>query len=155
MGLGAAAFWISVAAFFIAMGWFKSRADERKQETLLRILEKTGRLDEEQMRLLFPPAPPAQPLPPNHPWVRGAQPGAHRAAMRIFGTLLLSISVGLAVLFLFMMEFGTAEQRVDLREDAAIGSGIAALIACVGIGFFAAALFFPPAVKHRDDSQAQ
>lgn len=140
IGLGAAAFWISIAAFFIAMGYFKSRADDRKQQTLLRLLERTGQLDDAQVKLLFPP-PTVHPLPPHHPWLRQTPPGAHRRAMRIFGTIVLSIAAGLAIFFTIYARFGTPQMQLN----AVAGYATAALIACFGIGLFVAGLFLPPA----------
>ena len=43
--LGAAAFWVSVAADDDCPRLFKVRGDALKHETLLRLVEKTGQLD--------------------------------------------------------------------------------------------------------------
>jgi hypothetical protein len=152
IGLGAAAFWISIFGFFIAMGWFKSRADDRRQETLLRIIERTGQVDEAQVKLLFPPPPAHRFDATNHPWVREPKPGEYRTGMRIAGTIVLSVALGLAILCAFVMENGTPGQR----ELAIVWMGVAALVACVGGGFHAASFYFPPVLpKNRDDPQAQ
>ena len=50
------AFWIALAAVLIAGGWVKSRNEAEKHETLRRLIEKEGAVDEAQMRaLLYPP----------------------------------------------------------------------------------------------------
>jgi hypothetical protein len=151
IGLGAAAFWISIFGFFIAMGWFKQRADERRQETLLRIIERTGQVDEEQMKMLFPP-PPAHRFDPNNlPWLRPPAPGETRSHLRIAGTIMVSVAFG-AGFFAYMLSLGAETQR----GAALVFFGIAGLMACIGVGLFIAALYFPPALpENRDGSQAQ
>ena len=62
ISLGAAAFWFSLAAVLIAGGYWKKRSEARKHETLLRLVERTGQLHEQQIKLLLPPPPP--PLSP-------------------------------------------------------------------------------------------
>ena len=141
ISLGAAAFWIALAAVLIAGSWFKSRREALKHDTLLRLVEKTGRIDEEQLKILFPP-PVAHPLPPHHPWLRPpAPPGSQRAGMRIVGTVALSVGIGLALFFAIVFRLGT----VDMRENAIWGLGWAALFACIGVGLLAAGQFFPAA----------
>jgi hypothetical protein len=58
IGVGAAAFWIALAAVLIAASFNKVRREQVKQDTLLRLIEKTGQLDEAQVKLLFPAPPP-------------------------------------------------------------------------------------------------
>ena len=55
--MGVVAFWIAVAAVLIAGGWFKSRGEAQKQQTLRTIIEKTGTVDEALLRQLFPTPP--------------------------------------------------------------------------------------------------
>lgn len=115
----AVAFWLAVAAVVIATAWFKSRSDAEKHETLRRIVEKTGQIDEAQLKALFD-APNAllQPRPP--------EPGDTYRGLRVAGTVVCSAAVGLAILFLVLY--------VDGRHDAIIGIGVAGLVAMVGIG---------------------
>lgn len=136
ISLGAAAFWIALAAVLIAGSWFKARSEALKHDTLLRLAEKAGRIDEDQLKILFPPPVPHQ-WPPN----RQAPPGSQRSAMRIFGTIVLSIGTGLALFFTVVVRLGT----FDMQERAVWGFGWAALVACLGIGLFVAGQFFPPA----------
>ena len=79
--MGAAAFWIGLAAFLIAAMYFRSRSEATKHETLRQIVEKTGQVDERQLKALFEP-------PPNA-FTRVPPPGGGYRAMRIFGLLLL------------------------------------------------------------------
>lgn len=144
IGLGAAAFWIALAAVLIAGGLFKTRREAQKQQTLLRLVERTGQLDEQQVKLLFPPPPPPGPLPPH--WFAPPDKDAGRQMARIFGTLCLAVAVGLTILFAILRTFGTAPQQVN----AIPGFGAAALVACVGVGLFIAARYMAKPVQ-RDD----
>ena len=126
----AAAFWLALAAVIVGSGYFKSRTEAARHETLRHIIEKTGNVDEVQFRALFPPVPASvwQPKPP--------QPGSGYRAMRILGTLVLFVAIGLSILFWVLVNLGK-------EEDAAIGFGIAALVATIGIGLHVAAIFVP------------
>ncbi len=143
ISLGAAAFWISLAAVMIASGWFKIRRDQLKHETLLRLIEKTGQLDAEQVKLLFPlPPPPQWPAHLSQP----ADPEAGWKLVRGFGTVILSVAAGLWILFTILLEFGTALQQ----ENAIVGYGAASIVTCVGLGFFVASRYTGKARGDRD-----
>ena len=144
IGLGAFAFWIALASVLIAGSWFKFRREALKQETLLRLIEKTGQIDEQQIKALFPPAPPPGPLPPH--WFQPPDPDAGRTIARIFGTLALSVAAGLAILFTILLEFGTPLQQ----ENAIVGYGATSIVACVGLGLFAASRYMKKAPADRD-----
>ncbi len=61
--MGAAAFWISLAAFLIAGMYFRSRNEAAKHETLRRIVEKTGHVSSNRSSTRRRPTPsPASPL---------------------------------------------------------------------------------------------
>ena len=47
------AFWIALAAVLIAGGWVKSRNEAEKHATLRTIIDKSGTVDEAQIRALF------------------------------------------------------------------------------------------------------
>ena len=81
------------------------RSEAQKQQTLLQLIEKTGQLDEQQVKTLFPPPPP---LPPH--WFKPPEPPSGRAVLRVFGTVVLSIAIGLAIIFAVLHELGTTEQ---------------------------------------------
>jgi len=147
ISLGAAAFWIALAAVLIAGGWFRTRREALKQQTLLRLVERTGQLDEQQVKLLFPSPPPQGPLPPH--WFQPPDRDAGRQMARIFGTLCLSVAVGLTILFTILRNFGTPPQQVN----AIPGFGAAALVACVGVGLFVATRYMAkPIDRDRQDT---
>ncbi len=139
ISLGAAAFWIALAAVLIANGVNAVRRERMRQETLLKLVEKTGRLDEQTIKTLFPPPAPPPPHafgpPPRHP--------DGRRGMKVFGTIVLSIAVGIAVLVSILWLFGPP----PLRQDGffpVVPYAIAALIACFGAGLFVATRFMRP-----------
>ena len=51
--LGALGFWIFVAACVVSSDWKDSRIQAQKHETLRRIVDKTGAIDEAKMKELF------------------------------------------------------------------------------------------------------
>ena len=137
ISLGAAAFWIALAAVLIAGGWHKARREQLKHETLLKLIEKTGQLDEAQVKLLFPPPPPSP--PPHWPpaWHKSPDPTATKRGLQGLGAVVVSIAAGLAVLATVIMIFGDVAQK----KGAVVGFGMAGLIAMLGIGFFFASKF--------------
>jgi hypothetical protein len=141
ISLGAAAFWIALAAWLIAGQIQRTRREHQRHETLLRMIERTGKLDEEQIKLICPP--PA-PLPPH--WFARPEPPDGRRALKIFGTIALSLAVGLAVFFAIWQEWGTEAQRAD----AVVGFAWAALIACLGVGLLIASRFVRPPLGSRE-----
>ena len=134
ISLGAFAFWIALAAVLIAGGWFKTRREQIKQETLLRLVERTGQLDEAQVKLLFPP-PPAGPWPP--PWHKPHDPLETQRGLRGLGVFVLFVAAGLAVFFTILLSAGTASQQ----EAAVPGFGAASIVAFAGLGLLAASKF--------------
>ena len=139
--LGAAMFWLALAAVLIAGRYFKTRREAIKQETLLRLIERTGQLDEQQVKALFPPPPPLAPhwFRPPHPTPDG------RIPMKVLGTIALAVAVGLAVFFTIRLNLGTPAQQ----ENAITGFAAASLVACIGIGLFISARFIPPPPKEQ------
>jgi hypothetical protein len=138
--MGAAAFWIALAAFLIAAMYFRSRSEATKHETLRQIVEKTGQVDERQLKALFEP-------PPNA-FTRVPPPGGGYRAMRIFGLLLLFIAAGLLIFFTIL-----GWSRTQLWNVAAIGYGAASIVALVGAGLSLAARFLPRPLADGDQSQ--
>jgi hypothetical protein len=144
ISLGAAAFWIALAAVLIANGINGVRREKLRQETLLKLVEKTGQLDEQTVKTVFPPPPSPAPHvfgpPPRQP--------DGRRGLKIFGTIVLSIAAGLAIFFTILVEYGPPEMQDP--TDAVIGYAVTALIACFGIGLFVAARFVRPPADERD-----
>jgi hypothetical protein len=134
--MGAAAFWIALAAVLIAGGYFRSRREALKHETIRLIVDKTGQVDEAKLKEIFqPPAPPAVPMPP--PWAPA--PGSGYRMMRIFGTLALAVAAGLAISFAILYQAG-----VDNQYSAMIGFAWAIVVAAAGVGLFVASQYLPP-----------
>lgn len=170
--MGAAAFWIALGAVLIAGGWWKSRSEALKHETIRRIIEKTGEIDELKLKALFEPPVPdwvrcrielikevakTQPLddakirellqPPPSPWDGGSAPGDGYKALRICGAIVMFAAAGLAVCFTILYQ-GNAEQQAD----AFTGFAVASVVALIGAGLFFAARFCdkPPPKGARD-----
>jgi hypothetical protein len=138
ISIGAAAFWIALAAVLIAGGINGVRREKLRQETLLKLVEKTGQLDEQQVKTLFPPPPP----PPPHVWGPPEYPDGRRI-LKVFGTVAFSGGVGLAIFSWVLLEIG----EPGLQDNAQLGFAWAGLVACVGIGLFVAARFVRAPIK--------
>lgn len=125
------AFWIALAAVLIAGGWVKSRNEAEKHETLRRLIDKGGAVDEAQIRaLLYPP-----PLHAGTPWwVRQRAKGDINRGLRVVGTIAMCLAIGLIVFFTPLWFRG-------IEEDAIIGVGFGAVIFALGAGFFIASRF--------------
>jgi hypothetical protein len=136
ISLGAAAFWIALAAVLIAGGWNKVRREQIKQETLLKLIEKTGQLDEAQVKLLFPPPPPPSPWPP--PWHHPRDPLEGQRSLRVGGVVVMGVAAGLAVLGLVLRMLGTGDQQ---DEFGIAILGLAGLVAGVALGLLIASKF--------------
>jgi len=121
----AVAFWIAVAGVLIAGGWFKSRNDAQKHATLRTIIEKTGTVDEAQLRGLFEPG-----------YVKQT-PGDIHAFLRVLGTIVMFTSVGLLLFF-------TIYRQAVSEQGGTVGLAAALIVAAVGAGFFFASRFVDP-----------
>ena len=107
-----------------------------KYDAVVRLAEKTGRIDEEQFKMLFPPP---GPLPPH--WFAPPPAGQGRMALCVFGTLALSVALGVAVVYLVPA----------LQRPPTPGLGFAVLLAFFGAGLFIASRFAP---ARRGDREA-
>ena len=136
MTFGWAAFWIALAAVIISGRWLKARREAMKYDAVVRLAEKTGRIDEEQFKMLFPPP---GPLPPH--WFAPPPAGQGRMALCVFGTLALSVALGVAVVYLVPA----------LQRPPTPGLGFAVLLAFFGAGLFIASRFAP---ARRGDREA-
>jgi hypothetical protein len=139
--MGAAAFWISLAAFLIAGMYFRSRNEAAKHETLRQLVEKTGQVNEPQLKALFEP-------PPNA-FTRIPVPGGGYRAMRIFGLLLILIAAGSSILFVVIGWTGTQPW-----SRAAIGCASSIMPAFLGVGLFLGSRFLPRPPADTSDRQA-
>jgi hypothetical protein len=128
VSLAWAAFWIAVAAVIISGRWLTARREALKYDTIVRLAEKTGRIDEEQFKLLFPPPHPL----PKH-WFAPPEPGQGRMVLRVFGTIAVAVALGLFTVFVVP----------GLRNPAIPGLGFAVVLAFFGAGLFVASRFAP------------
>jgi hypothetical protein len=129
--MGVVAFWIALAAVLIAGGWAKSRSEAEKHETLRKLIEKGGSVDEAQIRALFyPPA-----LRAGAPWwIRPRTRGDGYRGLRVVGTIAMCVAIGLIAFF-------TPLWRMAGEDDAIVGIGFGVVILALGAGFFLASRF--------------
>jgi hypothetical protein len=119
--MGAAAFWISLALVVIAAMFFRWRSEQTKHETLRQIVEKTGQVNEAQLKSVFEPAPSV--------FNRVPPPGGGSRAMRIIGLLMIFIAAGTVIQFSVLGWTG-----VQPWSRALVGCGSASIVALIGIG---------------------
>jgi hypothetical protein len=138
--MGAGAFWIALAAVVIAGGWFRSRREQMKHETIRHIVEKSGQVDEQQLKeLLQPPATDWS----NHPWARLPEPGGGYRALRILGALVVFAAAGLAAFVGIVFAF--AQSDFAPRAGLSIGDLEELLLAfpiAIGFAIFGCGLFY-------------
>jgi small-conductance mechanosensitive channel len=163
ISVGAAAFWIALAAVLVAGGWWKSRSEAQKHETIRRIVEKTGQVDEVKLKELFEPPVPGwvrerieiikeitktQPLsdakirellqPPPSPW-DGSKPGDGYRALRVSGAIIMFLGLGIAIACgILYLTLGLTP--ADTGEAAAF-LGIASVVVMLGAGLFYSSRF--------------
>ena len=138
--VGSAAFWIMVAAIVIAGDWLRARRETLKHETLRRIVERTGQIDEAQLKALFQPPTPG--------WFREPSEGAGYRALRVLGTIVMSVALGLTVFFSILWLSSPAR-----HDSAIIGFASTSVIAVVGMGLFFASRFMPAPPSARGDGR--
>ena len=112
MELGALGFWLFIAAIIVAGVWEKSRREAERHETLRRIVEKTGTIDEAKLKELFTAAPAEE-----------SKPGSGSRSLRITGVIVMFLAAGLAIIFATIgLMFG--DQCIDalLNNQRHIGS---------------------------------
>ena len=151
--MDAAAFWIAIALIIVALILVRSRSEQLKHETIRRIVEKTGQVDEEQLRKLFQTHNHGQ----NHSWAQVPEPGYGYRALRILGVLTLVAAASLAafagVMITTAPSLGGAE-GVRFADDLWPLFPLAVGIAIFGCGLFYCSRFLPkplPGVSARDD----
>ena len=143
-GFAALGFWIFIAVIVAAGIWKDTKQKADKHETLRRILEKTGTLDEEKMQELFSAAPSGD-------W----KPGSGYRALRIWGTIVMFIGAGVFTFFTLVLGLffllGKTSELPELENFAPLFVlGIAITIA--GYGLFFSSRFAEPPPKLRNES---
>lgn len=114
-GLGALGFWLFLSAVVVAGIWFDARKRESQQETLRRIVESGQRVDQTMIDKFLK---------------AGSKDNRTDQDLKVGGLITFSVAPGLLLLGVFMSRF--EEKMLDLML------GIALLVACVGIGLYAA-----------------
>jgi hypothetical protein len=148
MDLGALGFWIFIAALVVAGIWSDSRKKAEKHETLRRIVEKTGTIDEAKLQELF--AEPAS---------EAYKPGGGYRTLRIAGTIVRFI--GAAILTLFLVAAGLAFLFGRMDEFSNIDALFAVFAIPAGIAMAGYVLFFssrfaePPASARNEPPAPQ
>lgn len=139
-------FWILIAAVIVGSMWYEARLKAEKHETLRRIVEKTGTIDEARLRELFKSDPAAE-----------HKPGGGYRALRIIGTIILSIGAGLFTVFSvvagLLYAFGVMgpfREKVGMIVAFATCAGIAV----VGLGIFFSSRFAEPPPGIRKEPPA-
>lgn len=142
-----AAFWIFLAAVIVGGGWISARKEAEKHQTLRRLLDQGGALDEQQTRELLrsferPPAwQPGMPVwsPPNY-----------RRQCVVTGTILISVGVALMTFFglfcLLFLNFGPGmdtPEGVGGRVGILVGAAIGASVVVLGAGIRLTGRLFP------------
>jgi hypothetical protein len=145
--IGALGFWIFIAAMVVSSAWAKSRREAEKHETLRRIVEKTGVIDEAKLKELFTEPPPEQ-----------TKPGYGYRALRIVGTVVLFVGAGLATFILIAVllakMFGATRMLDDVTGLTAM-LGVSAGIAMLGLGLFLSSRFAEPPPRNESDYPAR
>lgn len=142
---GALGLWIFIASIIVASIWSSSRREAEKHETLRRIVEKTGVIDEAKLKELFSPAEDQK-----------SNPGGGYRALRITGTIIMFIG---AVPGIFGT-MGLLSQIVGWPSPAPLSFVRGALLisACIvvlGLGVFFSSRFAEPPAGTRTEPPAR
>lgn len=138
---GAGAFWLFLGAATLAGAWEKNRKNTERHETLRRIIEKTGNVDEAKLRELFNPSGPD--------WMI-TRPGEAYRGMRIGGAVVMGLSAALAFVFTTL-----GYSDVIPRKAFVIGLAIAGAVAIFGVGLFYSSRFAEPPPDQRNGPTAR
>src|SRR5262245_2363215 len=133
-----AAFWVALASVLIMAGWFKSRTEAQKHQTFRTIVEKTGTVDEAQLKLLLdPPGALAKTMGGE------SSRGDSYRFFRGLGAVLMFVAGG--ILFfsgvVLGMLFPDGGGDPALRVGPSIGMGAAGFVFLLGCGVFFASRF--------------
>jgi len=144
---GALGFWIFIAAIIVASTWSKSRREAEKHETLRRMVDKTGTIDEAKLKELF-----------SESHSEESKPGYGYRVARVMGTIVLSIGAGIATFILIAVGlgkvFGATRMLDDITGLTAV-LGVSAGIAIVGLGIFFSSRFCEPPPGTRSEPPAR
>jgi hypothetical protein len=127
LDIGGAAFWIFLAVVLWASHWEKARRNAEKHETLRRIIEKTGAIDEATLKEVFAP-------PPASDWWKSppSVPGSGARALRITGCIFMGIGAALATFSAIIRLFGSPSGQ----NGSTIGLAMSFAIIFLGLAIF-------------------
>ena len=139
MDFGAFGFWLFIAALVVAGYWKETRQEAEKHETLRRMMEKTGAVDEAKLKELF-----------NSAVEQRSKPGGGYRALRITGTIIMFIGGAIAIFCLAIAAIFESD-----RSHALAASVVAAGIALTGAGVFFSSRFAELPADLRNEPPAQ
>ncbi|HET8698145.1 MAG TPA: hypothetical protein VFO94_11690 [Gammaproteobacteria bacterium] len=141
-----AAFWIALAAVIVAGGWYKSRTEAQKHQTFRTIVEKTGTVDESQLKLLFAPPEVLKRLTAS-----GDTRGDAYRFLRGIGAVVMFIGVGILFFAGVMTGMLHSANDANLSRDLATAMAMSGVVFLFGAGLFYASRFAekPPAGSER------
>lgn len=146
--LGALGFWIFIASMIVAGIWSSSRREAEKHETLRRIVEKTGVIDEAKLKELFSPAKDG----------KSSAGGGYRA-LRITGTIVMFIGAVPAIfgtVALIVRTMGPLSESGLPPPAFVLGALlISACIVVLGAGVFFSSRFAEPPPDSRTEPPAR
>jgi len=143
-----AAFWIFLAAIIVAAEWRKKHIEAARYETMRLIIEKNQNLDAEQLKeLLSPYSTPSPFLVSQLLQKSGQWSGNAYKGLRMFGTIIMFVALGLAIAGIWMGSI------LGIHDRSVVDIGVAIpIVALVGAGLFFASRFVtkPPSDENRD-----
>src|SRR5689334_9791264 len=139
MDFGTFGFWLFIAALVVAGYWKETRQEAEKHETLRRMMEKTGSVDEAKLKELFSSAVEQK-----------SRPARGYRALRITGTIVIVVAAAMAI---FVLPIGTIFDTEASRAHAALA--VAVGIALVGAGIFFSCRFAELPPESRNEPPAR
>lgn len=139
LDIAGAAFWIFIAVVVAASTWEKARRNAEKHETLRRIIEKTGVIDEARLKELFAPPPVSE------SWK--SPPGSGYRALRVTGSIFSGIGAAIAIFAVLIGQFGAPSKQ----SGWVIGLSMGVAIAFVGLAIFLASRYASPPPDLKND----
>jgi hypothetical protein len=133
----ASGFWIFIASIVVAGMWKDSREKAEQHETLRRIVEKTGTIEEVKLKELFS-KPPSQEinLGEGYRWAR------------VSGSIILSVAAAMATFFMIAVILGKVVGLTGIFDNNTgliAGLTVSAGVAILGLGIFFSSRFCKPA----------